>query len=176
MTPKIGVLRHHKCKHPDKSTVRERCLTFEEAESNQYARLEINFEDLDKKRIEQLAEEGFFLQLVAQTSILRCFYCGFGLCGLDNWNFKNECFSIEHRKRFPYCTFNKLITTPRGEPDKPEIIDEDSEMSCVVCAKHKLSVVLLPCGHTFCKLCSVQMPTCWICKRNIYAFKKIFFS
>ena len=176
MPTKHGLLRHYRVKYPDKATVTSRIDTFKEALyecSIVRSSVDFNHRDLDGKKIEHFAEQGFFVD--SNHKDLRCFYCGFGLCELKTQDLIDLDLTKAHSRRYPYCTFNKLLTTPRGEWDGLELSKEDSELACVVCFKNQVSVALLPCGHTLCKLCCVQLSECCFCKRTIHSFKKIFF-
>ena len=72
----------------------------------------------------------------------------------------------------------KLILTGVKEIVKPE--DLNKKM-CPVCFEREVNMVLLPCGHTYCKECSADIDRtryakCPQCRSNVNSRVKIFFS
>lgn len=50
------------------------------------------------------------------------------------------------------------------------------KQECSICTDKNISIALIPCGHTYCVDCIRNSPTCFICRKQIYSFLKIYFN
>lgn len=130
---------------------------------------------------DQLAEAGFYYAGV--TDHVRCFYCG---GGLKNWQ-KDDNPWREHAKWFPHCPFVTLrVGLPfiekarRGLDVTVPIVNDNpanETLTCKVCLENEIGCAFLPCGHTStCIICASSLGNCPICRRQINAMLRIYFS
>ena len=61
--------------------------------------------------------------------------------------------------------------------DKVFCILKRNKYSCPICIQNEVSVLVVPCGHTYCKQCSMKMETtCFICRQPIIKLSPLFFD
>jgi hypothetical protein len=57
------------------------------------------------------------------------------------------------------------------------IKEKNNEPQCAICLSEPISYTIVPCGHTFCSVCSKkQNTTCYICRGIIRERVKLFFT
>ena len=78
-------------------------------------------------------------------------------------NFLNSEIKDQNRNLFRLC--NKVRNLDNEPIDKLE---------CKICMEKQIEFIAIPCGHTFCNLCSIGLQVCHICRAPITNFNKIF--
>jgi hypothetical protein len=80
---------------------------------------------------------------------------------------------VETRKRF--IVFRDILLIVKNTLKKTDI--NDSEFSlCSVCMNDGVSTAFIPCGHTFCTVCSNKtIHSCYFCRAKIQSKLKLYF-
>lgn len=61
--------------------------------------------------------------------------------------------------------------------DKVFSILKYNKYACPICLNREISTFVVPCGHTYCKLCAAKMDTsCFICRQPIIKLSPLFFD
>jgi hypothetical protein len=76
---------------------------------------------------------------------------------------RQELLELERRLEEKEC-IKEIVKKPSKIID--ELLEEGQEhLGCKVCFKHKISVALVKCGHTFCNSCTIQFNNkCAVCR------------
>jgi len=78
-------------------------------------------------------------------------------------NYLNSEIQDQNRNLFRLC--NKVRNLDTEPVDKLE---------CKICMEKQIEFIAIPCGHTFCNLCSIGLLECHTCRGHITNFNKIF--
>ena len=61
--------------------------------------------------------------------------------------------------------------------DKVFCVLKRNKYSCPICIQKEISMLVVPCGHTYCKQCSTKMDAnCFICRQPIIKVSPLFFD
>jgi len=75
---------------------------------------------------------------------------------------------IQGRNKYDSCgTPTPTTSACSGDLELPDI-------TCSICLEKGKSIVLIPCGHTFCKKCPEKLLECPICRSHINGHMKFF--
>ncbi|KAE8728849.1 hypothetical protein F3Y22_tig00004072pilonHSYRG00327 [Hibiscus syriacus] len=108
-----------------------------------------------------------------------------GCCG-SNWGFRSTTLSlkdegeVEIEEQVAATDSDPGLTPPSmeanggdraDEKEKGTSVEPGSDSMCCVCMERKKGAALIPCGHTFCRVCSrllwVNRGSCPLCNRSI---------
>jgi len=70
---------------------------------------------------------------------------------------------------------NKKITEQKEITSSPSASASQSS-ECTICLDTKVSIALIPCGHTFCQQCVLRLDKCAICRKSIQSQLRIYMS
>ncbi|XP_077290320.1 baculoviral IAP repeat-containing protein 7-B-like [Arctopsyche grandis] len=133
---------------------------------------------------EELAKNGFYYSGIADKA--QCYHCD---SIFKHWTEGDNPLQ-EHAKGYPNCDFLQVV---KGEQFVTEVFnqynnnqeeeeenyeeEEDyaenseasgtSDVKCSICLENDLKIILVPCGHTTCETCSVQITDCPMCREPI---------
>lgn len=65
----------------------------------------------------------------------------------------------------------RLLTEKADETSEATSVEGDSTLKCRICIERPLCIVFVPCNHQYtCRVCSVQLLNCPVCRANIEAY------
>lgn len=143
-----------------------------------------------------LSEAGFFYTRMGDKCV--CYQCG---VALKNWEVNDEaweehikwssdCKHVELMKgvEFIKCTKAKLESRSSGKENEKEISDlsqsfdlsisgnnNDDRYTCGICFDGQREIALIPCGHTFCPNCSLNLNKCAVCRKDIKGRLRLYY-
>lgn len=102
-----------------------------------------------------------------------------------HWDFTISLIRIQPYDNFRDGSFERLIKpsvqklapNPEipGPNPAPAKLEERKESECVVCFEELIKrVALVPCGHTLCDQCALELNVCPVCRTPISSYLKIF--
>lgn len=80
--------------------------------------------------------------------------------------------TIEDKKQ-TYASAKKCVQSL----DKVFSILKYNKYACPICIHREITTFVVPCGHTYCKVCAAKMDTgCFICRQPIIKLNPLFFD
>lgn len=137
---------------------------------------------------EDLSDAGFYYSGVGDKCI--CYHCAIVL---KNWEVDDDAWE-EHIRWRPNCKhielmkgieFINLVQTKLENKNSIKVKEEeeilencnntDDRYTCGICFDNQREIALIPCGHTFCAKCSMNITKCATCRKDIVSKLRLYF-